>query len=41
MRLCYDCCGRLNDAERDLQAVAEPAAVDLTIFLLLTGACRR
>jgi len=25
MRLCYDCYGRLNDAERDLQAVAEPA----------------
>ncbi|MBS0254010.1 MAG: hypothetical protein JSS36_02070 [Proteobacteria bacterium] len=25
LRLCYDCFGRLNDAERDLQAAAEPA----------------
>jgi hypothetical protein len=25
MRLCYDCYGRLNDAERDMQAAADPA----------------
>ncbi|OYX52370.1 MAG: hypothetical protein B7Y97_01100 [Sphingomonas sp. 32-66-10] len=25
LRLCYDCFGRLNDAERDLQAMAPPA----------------